>query len=318
MNITKIIVSLYMSILKKLMATASVIALASASLVSAPVSAATLNLTNATLPLGHILCVISQGGLSTSGQNVSSGANLTSTKDGTSYSVVLVNSNSCANATAANTSTSTSFFAYNNHSTQLALSGITAGTSTTIPVITIAPSYANTIPVYNGDNTINICLGDARSYTIVFNDADNDTLVQSAAPVFTSTQAFVNSTNAAGSITYTVQPQTQAFSTLNNSFTVAFSVIEEALTNALVPAPVAFGKTITFKTVESANCTPVSTAKSSSSVVSSSSAVAISSTAVVASTVAASSKAATPTTEVAAAPMADSAKGSTVRTGGSN
>jgi hypothetical protein len=297
-----------MSILKKFFAAASVFALASASLVSAPVSAATLNLTNATLPAGHILCVIANGGLSTSGQNVSSGASLTATTNGTQYSIVLVNSNSCANATTANTSASSTFFAYTNHSTQLAIGAITPGTATTAPVFTAVPTYANSIPVYNGDNTINICLGDSKSYSIVFTDTDNDTLVQNAVPTFTATQAFVTSSNAAGSITYTVQPQTQSYSTLNNSFTVAFAVNEEALTNAITTGSygTALTKTITFKTVDA--CAPVAaSSKAASSVVASS---------VVASTVAASSVA--PATPVAAAPMADSAKGSTVRTGGSN
>jgi hypothetical protein len=305
-----------MSILKKLIATAGVFAMASASLVSAPVSAATLNLTNATLPSGHILCVIADGGLSTSGTNTTSGASLTATKDGTRYTIVLVNSNSCANATAANTSAASTFFAYTNHSTQLAIGTITPGTSAAVPVFTATPTYANAIPVYNGENTINVCLGNTNAYSIVFTDSDNDTLVENADPTFTASQAFVTSTNAAGSITYTVQPQTQAYSTLNNTFTVAFSVREEALTN-VIAAP--FGapllKTITFKTVDA--CTVAASSKSSSSVssMSSSSMSSSSATVVASSTVAASSKA---PTEVAAAPMADSAKGSTVRTGGNN
>jgi hypothetical protein len=304
-----------MSIYTKIFATASIFAIAATALVS-PVTAnaATLNLTNATLPSGHLLCVIADGGLSTSGTNVSSGASLTATKDGTKYTIVLVNSNSCANATATNTSAASTFYAYTNHSTQLAIGAITPGTVTpaAVPVFTATPTYANVIPVYNGDNTINICLGNTNSYTVQFTDADNDTLVESIAPVFPAAQAFVTSTNAAGSITYTVQPQTQAYSTLNNSFTVKFDVKEEALTN-VIPAPygAVLSKTITFKTVDA--CTPAP----KSSVVASSSVTASSTAATTSSTAASATAAKSSTTATVEVDAPSAGKGSaTVRTGG--
>jgi hypothetical protein len=320
-----------MSILKKLIATAGVFALASASLVSTPISAGTLNLQNATLPAGHILCVVKTGNLTTSGTSVSSGASLSASVNGEEYQIYLVNSSSCSLSNSTNTSAlgTNTFFAYQNHNTQLSLGTITAATTNpaAAPVLAISKSYDNTVPKYTDLNTINICLGDSRSYDVTIKDENNDVLTNSGANITAiGSNAFVSSVNGAGYFTYKVQPTTQAYSTLNNEFTLAYSVKEEDLSPAAnnpVVTPT-FGSAVTgnvkFKTVDSANCTPVTTtssSKSSSSMSSmSSSSMSSSSATPVASTVAASSKA--PVTEVAAAPMADSAKGSTVRTGGNN
>jgi hypothetical protein len=314
-----------MSILKKLIATAGVFALASASLVSAPVSAATLNLQNATIPSGFVLCVISDGGLITSGTQVSSSISLTQSTNGTKYTIAYVNSSSCSLATSSNSTIApAAFYAFTNHDTQLSLNIPSTGTTG----FTAAATYANRSPKYDGANTINVCLGDSRTYQVVINDADNDVLKESAAATLSGTNSgFITSQNnsAGGSYTYTIQPNTQAYSTLNNTFTFTPTVVEDPagfLTSAIVGN--GFGTTtpaftaITFKTVDCGGVFPTTSSSSkSSSSVSSMSSSSVSSTVAtpVASTVAASSKA---PTEVAAAPMADSAKGSTVRTGGVN
>jgi hypothetical protein len=313
-----------MSILKKLIATAGVFALASASLVSAPVSAGQLNLQNSTIPSGFVLCVISDGGLITSGTQVSGSASLTASVNGTKYTAAYVNSSNCSLATSTNSTIApTPFYAFTNHDTQLQLNIPSTGTSG----FTVTPTYSNRSPKYDGANTINVCLGDSRTYQVVINDADNDVLKETTAAVLSGANSgFITSQNnsAGGSYTYTIQPNTQAYSTLNNTFSFTPTVVEDPsgyLTSTIVGSN--FGVTtpaftsITFKTVDCGGVFPTnsSSSKSSSSMSSSSMMSSSSSMTPVASTVAASSTA--PTT-VAAAPMADSAKGSTVRTGGAN
>jgi hypothetical protein len=309
-----------MSIYTKIFATASIFAIAASALISPSVNAAVVN--NTTLPAGHILCALKAGNNTSSAIALSS---VVGTYQGELYTVHLVNSSSCGLITGTpgtngNASAGISTYVFDTHATQLNIATLTAGTSTAAPVLTGTATYENNIPKYTGATTINVCLGVSKEYEIKFEDTvDNDYLEEATVQTALGSNAFVRSTSANGSLTYFIKPTTQAFSTLNNSFTFTPSVREQANSNRTT-ANIAnnYGTTVvtpvvTFKTVEAANC-PTTTTVSSSSV--SSSSVTASSTAAVSSTAASATAAVSSTTTVVVdAPSAG--KGSaTVRTGG--
>ena len=191
-----------MSILKKFFAAASVFALASASLVSAPVTAAVTNSTS--LPSGHILCALKTG------QNTSSAialSSVTGSYQGESYTVHLVNSSSCSLITGTpgtngNASTGIATFVFDTHPTQLNITTVTAGTATATPVLTGTSTVENQAPRYTGPTTINVCLGDSREYEIRFDDQnnENDFLVESTVQTAIGNSAFVRSVSSNGSL----------------------------------------------------------------------------------------------------------------------
>jgi hypothetical protein len=303
-----------MSILKKLIATAGVFALASASLVSAPVSAATVTTSAGSLPSSVRLCAQDASASGTSRTDITNGASLTATVNGTAYNLTTTSLNNCTGATATDYTAVTggSFYVLLNHDTTLSFTGTAAPFGFTA-------TYNNASPKYNGDTTFNICQGDSRSFDILVTDADNDVLNGTAS---SSNDAFITvSYPANGQVNYRIEPKPAFYNTQNtNAAAITLTTVQAQLANATLSTSV-FGTnsvvtTLNLRTVSCPNGIPTtsSSAKSSSSVVSSSSAAAV--TSVTASTVAASSTA--PTTPVAAAPMADSAKGSTVRTGGAN
>ena len=316
-----------MSIYKQIFATASVFAIAASALISPSVNAAVIN--NTTLPSGHILCALK------SGNNTSSAialASVVGTLQGESYTVHLVNSSSCGlitgtPGTSGNASAGISTFVFDTHATQLNISSLAAGTSTTPPTLVGTATYENNIPKYTGPTTVNICLGVSKEYEIKFEDTPDNDFLEEAGAIQTSlgNNAFVRSVSANGSLTYFIKPTTQAFSTLNNTFTFTPAVREQANSNrntavignnygSTVSTPV-----VTFKTVDTANCpttTVSSSSMSSSSMMMSSSSMMMSSSSVVApvaSAMAATSSKATVTIEE---PATSGKGGSTVRTGG--
>ncbi len=314
-----------MSIYKQIFATASIFAIAASALIS-PVGANAAVVNNTTLPAGHILCALK------SGNNTSSAialASVVGNYQGELYTVHLVNSSSCGLITGTpgtngNASAGISTYVFDTHATQLNIATLTAGSSTAAPVLTGTATYENNIPKYTGATTINVCLGVSKEYEIKFEDTvDNDYLEEATVQTALGSNAFVRSTSANGSLTYSIKPTTQAFSTLNNNFTFTPSVREQANSNRTT-ANIAnnYGTTvvtpvITFKTVEAANCpsttTVSSSSMSSSSMMSSSMMSSSSMTAPVASAMAAKSSEAA--TVVIDAPS--TGKGSaTVRTGG--
>jgi hypothetical protein len=308
-----------MSILKKLIATAGVFALASASLVSASAATGVTITGYSNSNPSYSLCLFGPGQTSANAVVVSSGNSSNSFSaglpiqplpNGSTYSLFVQNaSNSCTNGSLVGAVST--FQVFPNHMTNVAATAGTVANSYTFAgtVVNQAPYYSSN----NGNQSVNICLGSTSAVTVEFTDPDGDALLGA-----TSNGTFSTSyTNTAGKVTYTVYPNASNSATLGNTQTQTFTATEQTNTT---PTPLNAGSvSISFVTVNcGSNGNNGNFVTSSSSSMSSMSSSSVSSTVAtpVASTVAASSKA--PTTEVAAAPMADSAKGSTVRTGGSN
>jgi hypothetical protein len=303
-----------MSILKKLIATAGVFALASASLVSAPVSAATVSTSAGSLPSSVRLCAQDTSASGTSRTDITNGATLTATVNGTAYNLYTTNLNNCTGATTTDYTLVTGgpVYALLNHDTTLTFGG-------TASPFSVTSTYNNASPKYNGDTTFNICQGDSRSFDILVTDADNDVLNGSASA---SADAFITvSYPANGQVNYRVEPKPAFYNTQNTvAANITLTTVQAAVTPTTVFGTNSVATVLNLRTVSCPNGIPAtasSSSKSSSSVSSmSSSSMSSSSATPVASTVAASSAVAPK--PVADAPMADSAKGSTVRTGGAN
>ena len=303
------------------MATASVFALASASLVSAPVSAAQVITSSGSLPSSVRLCAQDVSASGTSRIDITSNGSLTATVNGTQYNLFTTSLNNCTGATTSDYSAVTGdpVFALLNHDTTLTFTGTAAP-------FAVASTYNNASPKYNGDTTFNVCQGDSRFIEILVTDGDNDVLNGSAS---NSADAFITVTYPQnGQVNYRIEPKPSFYNTQNTTAAaITLTTVQANLSNAALTTKV-FGtnsivSTINLRTVSCPNGIPAnsSSAKSSSSM-SSSSMMSSSSSMMATSSVAASTVAASSTKPVAAAPdagtMMDSAKGGTVRTGGNN
>jgi hypothetical protein len=321
-----------MSILKKLIATAGVFALASASLVTAnAVKATTLTFTNKPSDTtNYSVCVFKKGSAQSGSVKVESFSvpSIVNT-NGDVYIAYINNSSSCfplvnATPTLANTS---EFVLVNGHQTEVALAnfGTTAAVSS-VALYNEIPTLMNVTTskgTFTG-STATLCQGNTSAVKVTFDDENGNELVGTVSAGGTNFQGTpVFDTSVKGKVTITVYPTTTAVAN-TAGFTATFTGSDVFVPTASIPAPTVtvapavFTKDIRFSVVPDCTSTTVASSSSVSSMSSSSmssSSMSSSSATPVASTVAASSKA--PTT-VVDAPMADSAKGPTVRTGGVN
>jgi hypothetical protein len=307
-----------MSILKKLIATAGVFALASASLVSASAATST-RVTIEGTPAdtsNYSVCAY---------KNIQSDAVLavnlalpsTTATNGDVYNVYINNTNNCYPLV--NASASIPFTILANHTTNVKLTNPTtpatfAATSTIYNDAPALVSINGPKGLVTGDNsTYTICQNNTSEITVTFEDLNGDELTATQLSNGTNIQSNSLTLSPKGQAVYKFFPSTTAVAN-TSTFAVTFAGIKETTTATVSPAVTTLSKTINFSVVSdcAVTSTVTSSSKSSSSVSSMSSS---SATVVASSTVAASSKA--PTT-VAPAPEADSAKGPTVRTGGVN
>ena len=328
-----------MSILKKLMATASVFALASASLVSASAAPTSLTFTNKPADATNFTVCVYKATSPQSGAVSAVGYTIPSaTINGEAYNVYINNSNSCFPLVGA--TTPSAFPIVDGHATEVRLANYAAASATiTSQIIFNEVPKVSMVSGSKGTQTgevsnFAVCQGSQSPVKVTFNDINENFLNSVAFSTADAAliQSFTTDASVRGKLTYTIFPTTAAVAN-TSGFSLNFGTFETqpsiaAAASTLIGASfnepfsttsAPISKKITFSVVSDCSTTNVasssSSSMSSSSMVSSSSVVASS---VAASTVAASSKA----TAVAAAPdagtMTDSAKGGTVRTGGNN
>ena len=333
-----------MSFIKNIFATASVIALASASLVSAPVLAAPTNLTFTNKPAdanNYTVCVYKATSPQSGAVNATSFSISSPTINGEAYNVYINNSNNCFPLVAA--TTPNAFPIVDGHTTEVRLAayvGVDKPTITSQIIFNEMPKISM-VSGSKGTQTgevsnFAVCQGSQSPIKVTFSDVNENFLNNVA---FSSTdaaliQSFTTDASVRGKITYTVFPTTAAVAN-TSGFSLNFGTYETQPTIAaaastligasfnepfsVVGTPVS--KKVTFSVVSDCTSTDVasSSAKSSSSMSSSSamssSSMMASSSSMMASSMTASSKA---MTDTASTTTTVSGKGMTDRTGGSS
>jgi hypothetical protein len=298
-----------MSIYKQIFATASIFAIAASALISPMASAATVQISGNALPSNVRLCAQDVGANGTQRSDVTNGANLTGSVNGTEYKLFTTTLNSCTGSNTADyTAVTGNFFVLTNHVTTLSFTGSAAPYGVTA-------AYDNNAPRYNGDTTFSICQGDSRFINVLVTDSDNDVL-NGTFTVANTSDAFVTVTYPQnGQVNFQIEPKSSFYNTQNTTSgnitlnTTQANLSTTALTTSVFGSNAAVANVISLRTVSCPNGIP--TAKSSSSMMSSSSSMAAP-VASAATAVASSSAKATVTVEEPSA-----GKGtSTVRTGG--